>query len=228
VSTGTDNAAERQIQKAWGKYVVIEGHDGTGKSTQVGLIRERLKQQGIESVEFHEPQGVPISDAIRTIIKNGTLDRDGITNLLLFSAARHELWRQSALPALKRGDWVIASRNYYSTLAYQGYGEGMDQEVIELVTLTATDETYMRPDVSFILSLEDEPERKKRIAARGELDNPDTFESRGDEFQLMVQQAYKKVAEEHNIPVIDASQSIEEVTETIWKEIQPEIRSNVT
>jgi thymidylate kinase len=104
----------------------------------------------------------------------------------------------------------------------------MDQEVIELVTLTATDETYMRPDVSFILSLEDEPERKKRIAARGELDNPDTFESRGDEFQLMVQQAYKKVAEEHNIPVIDASQSIEEVTETIWKEIQPEIRSNVT
>ena len=60
-----------------GKYIVIEGHDGTGKSTQVGLIREKLAADGINSIEFHEPQGSPIADEIRTVIKNGALERDG-------------------------------------------------------------------------------------------------------------------------------------------------------
>src|SRR5680860_1336148 len=103
-----------------GKYVVIEGHDGTGKSTQVSLIRQRLLQHDVESIEFHEPAGSPIADAIRNVIKDGNLERDATTNLFLFSAARHEIWKTQALPALELGKWVIASRNYYSSLAYQG------------------------------------------------------------------------------------------------------------
>ena len=64
-----------------GKYIVIEGHDGTGKSTQVGLLREKLAQDhGIKSVEYHEPDGTPISSKLREVIKDGTLDRDPITN----------------------------------------------------------------------------------------------------------------------------------------------------
>jgi dTMP kinase len=207
------------MSPARGKYVVIEGHDGTGKSTQVGLIREKLREKGIESVEFHEPEGTPIADAIRTVIKNGTLERDATTNLLLFSAARHELWRTVAMPALRTGQWVVASRNYYSTLAYQGYAEGMDLEIIEQISLAATDEIYMRPDIAVILSLQDETERLKRISERGDPTNPDTFESRGDEFQAKVQNGYLTVAKERGLPVIDAAQTIEQVTETIWKYI---------
>ena len=199
-----------------GKYVVIEGHDGTGKSTQVGIVRQKLKEHGIDSVEFHEPEGTPIADAIRTVIKNGELPRDGTTNLLLFSASRHDIWFRRALPALAEGKWVIASRNYYSTLAYQGYGEGLDRELISTITRAATDDQYLHPDIAMILSMNSESERKKRIAARGELEKPDTFESKGDEFQAKVNHGYTEIAKSHSLPVVSASQDINKVTESVW------------
>lgn len=206
-----------------GKYVVIEGHDGTGKSTQVALVMQQLAKRGIDSIEIHEPAKDPkdgpedilIADAIRTIIKDGTLERDAMTNLLLFSAARHEIWHKKARPALALGKWVIASRNYYSTLAYQGYGEGLDIEQIESVTLAATDELYLRPDIAMILSLENDA-RKERIAKRGATAKPDTFESRGDDFQSRIHNGYLEIALVHDLPVIDASRSIEEVNADVW------------
>lgn len=204
-----------------GKYVVIEGHDGTGKSTQVKLVRERLKQQGIDSIEFHEPEGSPIADEIRTVIKNSTLPRDGTTNLLLFSAARHDIWFRQALPALQEGKWVVASRNYYSTLAYQGYGEGLDTEIISATTRIATDDQYLKPDIAIILDLDDEKERLARIANRGELEHPDTFESKGDEFQSNVKHGYLTIAKTHTLPIISASQSIDAVQKEIWRLIEP-------
>lgn len=206
-----------------GKYVVIEGHDGTGKSTQVSLLRDKLLERGIESIEFHEPEGSPIADEIRTVIKNSTLPRDGTTNLLLFSAARHDIWLRRALPALALGKWVIASRNYYSTLAYQGYGEGLDTELISTTTRIATDDQYLKPDIALILNLDDETERQKRIAARGELDKPDTFESKGDSFQSQVQRGYVDIAATHHLPVVSASMPIDEVREAIWQIVEQHI-----
>lgn len=206
---------------ALGKYVVIEGHDGTGKSTQVGIIRKKLQDIGIESIEFHEPEGSPIADAIRTVIKNGELPRDGMTNLLLFSAARHDIWTKQALPALQEGKWVIASRNYYSTLAYQGYGEGLDVQVISDTTRIATDDQYMNPDIAVILDLDDEEERKKRISARGDLSSPDTFESMGDDFQAKVKNGYLEIAQVRNIPIISAAQDINRVATEIWQLVKP-------
>lgn len=202
-----------------GKYIVIEGNDGTGKSTQVGIIREKLKQHGIESIEFHEPEGTPIAGAIRTVIKNGSLERDGTTNLLLFSAARHDIWFNYALPAMKEGKWVIASRNYYSTIAYQGYGEGLDLEIIGATTRIATDDRYLRPDVAIILSLDDN-EREKRIGQRGTLESPDTFESKGDDFQQKVNAGYLAIAKTHDIPVLRADGSVDEVAALIWPYIE--------
>lgn len=206
-----------------GKYIVIEGHDGTGKSTQVESIRQRLKERGIASIEFHEPQGTPMADAIRTIIKNGVLARDEMTNLLLFSAARHEIWHEFALPALQQGTWVVASRNYYSTLAYQGYGEGLDRTLITDITRMATDERYLQPDIAVILNLNDEQERKNRIHNRGELTGQDTFESKGSDFQTKVHQGYLEIASAHNLPIIAADQPIAQVTDAIWQLIEPQL-----
>lgn len=206
-----------------GKYVVIEGHDGTGKSTQVSLLRERLAERGIDSIEFHEPEGTPIASAIRTVIKNGDLERDGMTNLLLFSAARHDIWNRYALPALKMGQWVVAARNYYSTLAYQGYGEGLDLGIIRTITEQATDQQYMEPDIALILNLDDEAERLKRIAARGELENPDTFESKGGDFQSKVKNAYLDIASNQHIQVLSASKTTDEVASDIWTIVEPKI-----
>ncbi|MBI3889313.1 dTMP kinase [Candidatus Saccharibacteria bacterium] len=202
--------------QTFGKYVVIEGHDGTGKSTQVELVRKKLLEQGIESIEFHEPAGSLVADAIRSVIKNGKLPRDAITNLLLFSAARHDIWFRQALPALMAGKWVIASRNYYSTLAYQGFGEGLDMEMISTVTRIATDDQYLRPDIAIILDLDNETERRKRIASRGSLAHPDTFESKDDEFQSKVNKGYAAIATSHNIPVVSAAQSVDAVQREIW------------
>lgn len=210
-----------------GKYIVIEGHDGTGKSTQVSLVMERLAKMGVDSIEIHEPAKDPkdgpedilIADAIRTILKDGTLERDAMTNLLLFSAARHEIWHKKARPALAAGKWVVASRNYYSTLAYQGYGEGLSIEHIEAITLAATDELYLKPDIAMILSLDNDT-RKERIAKRGATAKPDTFESRGNDFQTRIQNGYLEIASTHSLPVIDASQSIEGVSHDVWSLIR--------
>lgn len=208
-----------------GKYVVIEGHDGTGKSTQVSLIRQKLLECNIDSIEFHEPAGSPMADEIRNVIKNGSLERDAMTNLLLFSAARHEIWQKRAVSELKIGKWVIASRNYYSTLAYQGYGEGLDLNMIESITRQSTDDQYMNPDIALILDLNDENERFKRINVRGELENPDTFESKDDIFQTKVRDAYHDIAKSRNIPIVSASQTIAEMTDEIWGYIEPHTHS---
>lgn len=199
-----------------GKYIVIEGHDGTGKSTQVGLLREKLAAEGVDSIEFHEPEGTPIANEIRTVIKNGDLPRDAETNLLLFTAARHEIW-QEARKKLESGIWIVAARNYFSTLAYQGYGEGLSHELITETTRKFTDETYMRPDVAVILSLEDEAERTRRISLRGELKAPDTFESKNHDFQRAVRGGYLRIAEEYDLEVIPANRPISEVAKQIYR-----------
>lgn len=203
-----------------GKYIVIEGHDGTGKSTQVEMLHEHLSEEGIEAVQIHEPAGVAIADELRKIIKNGELDRDGETNLLLFTAARRELFRQVIAPTLGRGAWVLAARNWRSTAAYQGYGEGLSINEIEAITRKYTDEAYLNPDFECILSLQSEQERAKRIAKRGELENPDTFESRGDDFQTKVENGYLDIARKDGLLVIDASPSPEEIHEEIWERIK--------
>lgn len=202
-----------------GKYIVIEGNDGTGKSTQVELLAEHLNKQGIETFVVHEPGGVAIADEIRTIIKNGDLKRSAETNLLLFTAARHEIWQQ-AREKLEQGTWVLSARNYLSTIVFQGYGEGLSIELIKATTRTFTDEVYMQPDHTIILTLS-ESEREKRIANRGELENKDTFESRGNEFQQKLDNGYEKIASELTIQTIDASQSIEQIQFKIAEAVEP-------
>ncbi|HEU0266266.1 MAG TPA: dTMP kinase [Candidatus Saccharimonadaceae bacterium] len=193
-----------------GRYIVIEGNDGTGKSTQVELLATYLREKGIESYVPHEPAGTLIADEIRKIIKNGSLKRDGKTNLLLFTAARHEIWRR-AKRELSHGKWVISARNYLSTLAYQGVGEGLSATLIEQTTRTFTDDKYMKPDVTIILTLNDQTERSKRIASRGRPEKPDTFESRSQDFQDRVNDAYVSIAVERGYTIIDASRSIEDI-----------------
>jgi len=201
-----------------GKYIVIEGSDGTGKSTQVKLLRSRLQAEGVSSIEFHEPEGTPVTDAIRTIIKDGTLARDSITNLLLFTAARHEIWKHAS-QSLSEGTWVISSRNYFSTLAYQGYGEGVDRTLILRTTQEFTDSTYMKPDLAVILTLTNEEERRTRIQQRGEL-HPDTFESRDATFQAAVKQGYLDIARDKGLSIIASEQTPNAITEQIYELIR--------
>ncbi len=204
-----------------GRYIVIEGTDGTGKSTQAELLAEKLEKLGIKVIQFHEPGGTDISQALRKVILNASLDRVGLTNVLLFSAARCENWAQQGRVALNQGTWIISARDYTSTLAYQGYGEGVDLELIENITKLATDEKYVQPDMRIILDIDDEAERVRRISERGEIENPDTFESRDDKFQQTIIDGYRDLAKRKEMPVISASQSIDAIADEIWRIVEP-------
>lgn len=203
-----------------GKYIVIEGGDGTGKTTQADLLQKHLESQGLNVIHLKELGGSPIAEAIRSVILDGTLPRTPMTNILLFTANRHELWHDKIKPALDAETWVIATRNYWSTLVYQGVGEGMDQSAIGAITATFTDPQYMNPDYGIILSIDDVSVSKSRVAERGPLEKPDPFEIRGLDFHEKIRAGYLQIAEAYHLPVISASQPIDNVADQIMQIIE--------
>ena len=192
-----------------GQYIVIEGNDGTGKTTQLELLAKYLSSLGRRVEVIEEPgsddpaKSTPVANYLRQLIKDSQLERSAEINLALFSAARRELWQHKISPALDSGTTVLSSRNFISTLAYQGYGEGLDVTHVRQVTELFTSERYVSPDYTIILALDDEAERIRRISQRGEPERPDTFESKCGAFQCRVNSGYRKIARRCHFPVID-------------------------
>jgi len=198
-----------------GKSIVAEGNDGTGKSTQIELLADWLREDyGIDSYVIHEPDGPEISAEIRKIIKNGSLERQPLTNLLLFMASRYEQNHIGENQHLAEGRWLLKARDKTSSETYQGDGEGLSRQLITQLHELVMTPLYLKPDLKVILGLSDEV-RKDRIAARGPIENPDTFEMRGQAFQDRVNQGYWDVAMREGFPYIDASKSIEEIQQEI-------------
>lgn len=198
-----------------GLYVVGEGHDGVGKSTQIELLSEYLREEfGVETCVMHEPDGCAIAGEIRTIIKNGTLERDAVTNLLLFTASRHETWFREAMPVLQRGGVVLSARNYMSSEVYQGIAEGIGVEYVRQVTASFMNERYMTPDVMVVFHLNTQA-RRERMQRRKKAANPDTFEARNDDFIAKVQDGYAKLATQREYRTISAEGAIAEVQEEL-------------
>lgn len=209
-----------------GKYIVIEGNDGTGKSTQVGKLAEYLRSVGHETIVVEEPgsddidKSTAVANYLRKIIKDGSLVRDPEINLALFSAARRDLWFNKIEPALASGKFILAARNYFSTLAYQGSGEGLNADHIIDTTRLFTSDSYMTPDQTIVLLLENDRERLNRINQRGQLEAPDTFESKDSRFQAKVDKAYRDLAVKYKLPTIDCTKedkykSVEDVQREI-------------
>ncbi|MCL1839410.1 dTMP kinase [Candidatus Saccharibacteria bacterium] len=200
-----------------GQYIVIEGQDATGKSTQVELLAKYFRKQGREVVTIHEPDGnLPSASALRRLIKTKSYRLQPKTNILLFTAARLELWKKLAEPCLKRDGIVISARNWYSTLAYQGYGQKLSLKLIKITTQRYLPKHYLRPDHVVILTLEDDT-RKARQSARALNVATDTFESKPDDFQERVTRSYLRIARDLQIPTLDASPSPAEVHKQIIK-----------
>ena len=196
-------------------YIVIEGQDGTGKSTQARLLKEYFEKQGREVLVMDEPDGElaqahDLHDLI--LIRGREYALEPITNVLLFTAARVELWRKLAQPVLKRGGVVISARNWWSTLAYQGYGEGVSKSKIIRLTKEMLSSEYVEPSVGVVLTTSDEV-RLSRQGNRGKA--VETFEAKANDFQERVNHAYLKIAKDFKISRIDASGTIEEVQAAI-------------
>lgn len=225
-----------------GKRFVIEGPDATGKSEQAIRLDQRLRKLGMQTLlvlnddskmlePIQEPGGVPIANELRKIIKNGALERDPWTNVLLFTAARRLNWLQAIKPALESGIHVVSARNWVSTVTYQGYGEGIPFGQIKQRTVEDVGEDYIRPELEVILNVSDELARKSLIAQRGRLENPDTFESKSSDFQERMKKGYLDYAQMRGRKVIpvnvwpgmtieDINHSKQEVEDRIWEEVE--------
>ena len=148
-----------------GKYIVIEGQDGAGKTTQIDLLARYLEGQGKKVLVVKEPGSLPVGEKIRELVKDKTYGFSAEGNLLLFTAARLELWRKVIAPALEQGVYVLCDRNWWSTLAYQHYGQGLDRELITGLTQQLLDQKYITPDLGFVIVLAEQT-RLERMQAR--------------------------------------------------------------
>jgi len=198
-------------------YIVIEGQDGTGKSTEARLLAKYLETKGKEVIIIDEPDGDiesahDIHDLI--LIRGKKYHLEPETNVALFTASRIELWNKIVDPALTAGKAVISARNYWSTLAYQGYGEGVSIEKITNITKAMLPARYCNPDKSVILTVPDEI-RLSRQGVRGK--DTETFEEKNDDFQQRVNSAYPIIAQKFNIPILDASGTMEKVQNDLIK-----------
>ena len=196
-----------------GKFIVIEGLEGAGKTTAINTVARILKQHHISDLQFtREPGGTPIAEALRNIIKNG-LDNEPLTDkaeLLMLYAARIQLVDNVIKPALKMGKWVIGDRHDLSTQAYQGGGRQIDQVFIE--TLQAQVLGDFKPDLTLYLDIAPEL-GLMRARSRGQLDR---IEQQSLPFFERIRQRYLQLAQRDNtIVTIDANKSIEEVTTQI-------------
>ena len=199
-------------------YIVIEGQDGTGKSTQAELLKQFFEEKGKEVVMLEEPDGdLPQAHDLHDMILTRGYNLEPLTNVLLFTAARMELWHKIAEPVLKRGGVVISARNYWSTIAYQGYGEGVSKNKIIRLTKDLLPEKYCHPDHGFILTVPDKV-RLARQQNRGKA--VETFEAKPSEFQQKVNAAYPHIAKDFGLTLIDASGTIEEIFQEIIKNIK--------
>ncbi len=199
-----------------GRFITVEGIEGSGKSTCIQVIREVLERQGKTVLCTREPGGTPLAEAMRALLlKHWDEPFDAQAELLLVFAARAQHLHTRIEPALDAGQWVVSDRFTDATYAYQGGGRGLSKEMIE--ALEQMVQGKRRPDMTLLLTVD--PERgMARARARAELDR---FESETIAFYERVQNAYLKRARQDpdRFVVIDSNQPLEKVQEAIRRAI---------
>ena len=209
-----------------GKFIVIEGLEGAGKTTAVNTVARILNQYHICDLQFtREPGGTPIAEALRNLIKNG-LDDEPLTDkaeLLMLYAARIQLIDNVIKPALNAGKWVIGDRHDLSTQAYQGGGRQLDK--VFIATLKEQVLGNFKPDLTLYLDIEPQI-GLMRARERGELDR---IEQQSLPFFERIRQRYLELAnQDETIFTIDASKSISQVTMQIEQILTTWLTQQVT
>lgn len=195
------------------KFIVIEGLEGAGKTTARDTVVATLRAQGINDIVFtREPGGTPLAEKLRDLIKQG-IDGEVLTDkaeVLMLYAARVQLVENVIKPALARGSWVVGDRHDLSSQAYQGGGRGIDSNLMTSLRDTVLGE--FRPDLTLYLDLPPTV-GLARARARGELDR---IEQESLAFFERTRARYLELAAtDSNIKTIDASQPLEQVSESI-------------
>ena len=192
-----------------GRFITLEGGEGTGKTTLLGMLADWLGDQGVSVVRTREPGGTEGAESIRSLLVTGAGDRwDAVTELLLHSAARRDHVVRQIEPALAAGSWVICDRFADSTMAYQGHALGLGAERVSAVTSITVGS--LRPDLTFIMDL-DPAEGLARAGRRAS--EEDRYEGRAGTFHEAVRAGFLAIAaaEPERCCLVDAAAPVEAV-----------------
>jgi len=207
-----------------GLFITFEGVEGAGKTTQMDLVEARLKAAGLPVFRTREPGGTVIGEQIRSVLlARQSAGMDPLAELFLIEAARAQLVAERIRPEIEAGSVVLCDRFTDATLAYQGYGRGMDVALIEELNEAAT--AGLRPDLTLLLDCPTETglERiRRRLSGTSREGGPDRMEAESRGFHERVRQGYLRLAaaDPVRIRVVDGVGRVEEVQERVFEHIQ--------
>ncbi len=208
--------------------ITFEGLDGSGKSTQVKLLKKHLIKENFDVLALREPGGVPIAEDIRELLLESKNDINAITELLLFSASRSELIKTLIIPALENQMIVILDRFYDSTVAYQGYGRKLNLDHIDLINKIAS--FNIKPDITFYLDILPEDSLLRKFSEKSlplsfnDNNLPlDRMEKSGLDFYRNVRMGYKEILnnEPERVHELDALKKPSDIHKDVLKKLIP-------
>ena len=197
-----------------GKFITLEGGEGVGKSTQISCLGSFLTEHGYEVVTTREPGGSPGAEMIRQLLLQGAPTRwEPLTEYLLLSAARRDHIEKVIKPSLEQGKWVICDRFFDSSLAYQGAGGGVKEDILRQIYDWIA--PHFEPDITFIFNLPFETGLQR--AKTRSLGLEDRFEQMPFEFHRRVQAKFREISEKnpHRCCLIDAHHTPEDTAKEI-------------
>lgn len=197
-------------------FITFEGIDGSGKSTQIQLLKEMLEKRNHVVTLLREPGGNILSEQIRQLLLDSKEQVDPRCELLLFTAARAQLVSSVIRPALEAGYIVICDRYIDSSIAYQGYGRGLSIESIESINDFAT--AGLVPDITFIFDLSvDDAAKRAGFRSHDNQTKADRMERSGDAFFERTKQGYLEIAKKsyRNIFIINANDAMNDIREQV-------------
>ncbi|MGV8074950.1 MAG: dTMP kinase [Syntrophobacteraceae bacterium] len=201
------------MEQKTAKFLSFEGIDGCGKSTLLTCVSNWLDTAGIQHIKTREPGGTLIGDAIRGILLDPSFaDMDALTEILLYSASRTQHVKEVIRPALDQNLWVLTDRYVDATLAYQGYGRGLDLKQLRSLHEWSTESLW--PDLTFLFDCSIETALERREQRNG---IPDRLELQHGKFHENVRKGYLSLAaaEPDRFLLLDSGRPLEEVTECL-------------
>jgi len=209
-----------------GLFITFEGTEGSGKTTQLSLLANRLRSMGHRVRTLREPGGTPIGEEIRHTLKHSPANHAMTpeAELLLMNASRAQLVREVIRPALASGELVLCDRFYDSTTAYQGHGRQLDLQMVKRIIEVAVGDT--RPDLTLLFVVPHEVSEARRVARQPTLPLPfkrDRFEEADRSFFARVARGYEAIAaaEPHRVRQLDATGDVATIEAAIWQLVKP-------
>jgi len=210
------------MQRGW--FITFEGGEGTGKTTQIRKLAAHLEARGHVVIVTREPGGTPVAEAARAVILDPALEQDGLTELFLLEAARHDHVERVVVPALDRGEVVLSDRYADSSTVYQGMVRGLGEELVIQLNRLATGE--LDPDLTLVLDLDPEAGVGRARTRNSEGDAADRLDDEPAEFHRRVREGFLRLAElfPERVRVVDASGDPEAVFVRLVAVLPEELR----